>query len=77
MSAGAWEKLSVEYREVDVFSTCVEDLYPLRSFAFLFSSCRLLVSMTLLCRELSGLTTDCVGNHLLLLGLMLTPNTFF
>lgn len=48
-SGGAWEGFILEFHEDNVvFSTFVEDVYPLSLFTLLFCSCRLLVSMTLL-----------------------------
>lgn len=54
MSADAWEEFSLELHEKDAISMCVVDLYPWSLFTLLFSSHRILVSMTLLCREVCG-----------------------
>jgi len=54
MSADGWDVFSLELHEKAVISTYVVDLYPLSLFTLLFSSCRILVSMALLCREVCG-----------------------
>lgn len=78
MSADAWEEFSLELHEKDAISMCVVDLYPWSLFTLLFSSCRILVSMTLLCREVcdfdyklceepSPVWCDAVSQYLLLM----------
>lgn len=51
MSADAWEEFSLELHEKDMISMYIVDL---SLFTLLFSSRRILVSMTLLCREVCG-----------------------